>query len=236
MLTLLRLPFLPVSRPARVSAGSAHTLLFSLELWGSAPRARQGKAPANAGADPSGLPRRAGGAGARCDRAAARSLSRDRTRGSVTFCSTALRQNRLNQLCRCLVVAGQKRGRQIGVIGKRGLHDRPVFVSLGARLARDAGEMTIALRGFEQLPADGHQPARSAAGNERGVKLPMCLLPGRAAQLRVGTVKSGGAEKTVVRDDQLLLPSLLPTLNRLTKGHPVERAACLGQIVKVGLR
>ena len=29
---------------------------FVEELWGSAPRARQGKAPANAGADPSGLP------------------------------------------------------------------------------------------------------------------------------------------------------------------------------------
>jgi hypothetical protein len=29
---------------------------FIEELWGSAPRARQGKAPANAGADPSGLP------------------------------------------------------------------------------------------------------------------------------------------------------------------------------------
>jgi hypothetical protein len=48
MLTLLRLPFQPVSRPAGgLRWRSAHTLLFSIEeLWGSAPRARQGEAPA----------------------------------------------------------------------------------------------------------------------------------------------------------------------------------------------
>jgi hypothetical protein len=58
MLTLLRLPFQPVSRPTSgLRWRSAHTLLFSVEeLWGSAPRAHQGEAPANAGADPSGIP------------------------------------------------------------------------------------------------------------------------------------------------------------------------------------
>ena len=58
MLTLLRLPF-NRSRDPRMAPHARALIRFSFfieELWGSAPRARQGKAPADAGADPSGLP------------------------------------------------------------------------------------------------------------------------------------------------------------------------------------
>jgi hypothetical protein len=40
----------------------------------------------------------------------------------------------------------------------------------------------------------------------------------------------------MVADQQLFLPALLPALDRLAKGHAVERAARPGQIVKIGFR
>jgi hypothetical protein len=44
---------------------------------------------------------------------------------------------------------GKKSGRRIGVMDECGLHDRAVFVFPGARFARDAAEITVALRGLE---------------------------------------------------------------------------------------
>lgn len=55
MLTLLRLPFLLVLSDAD-SVPTRTTVFVSNWLMGSAPRARQGEAPAHAGADPGGLP------------------------------------------------------------------------------------------------------------------------------------------------------------------------------------
>ena len=51
-------PFNRSHDPLVVSAGAPPIRFFSLlkKLWGSAPRAHQGEAPENAGADPSGIP------------------------------------------------------------------------------------------------------------------------------------------------------------------------------------
>ncbi|MCS3892257.1 hypothetical protein M2171_001390 [Bradyrhizobium japonicum USDA 38] len=55
MLTLLRLPFLLVL-PDDGFITTRTSVFVSNWLMGSAPRARQGEAPAHAGADPGGLP------------------------------------------------------------------------------------------------------------------------------------------------------------------------------------